>query len=67
MLIAQWYYMSRAHLSGPEQKQVTLGGEDMILRRKACGIEIRGEAATVDTHGKEIMPTFADEMVRIRP
>ena len=39
----------------------------MILRRKACGIEIRGEAATVDTHGKEIMPTFADEMFRIRP
>jgi hypothetical protein len=28
---------------------------------------MRSEAVTLDTDGKEIMPTFADEMVRIRP
>jgi hypothetical protein len=37
------------------------------LRRKVRGIQIHGEAATLDTDGKEIVPTFTDQMVRIRP
>ena len=39
----------------------------MESSRKARRIAIRGEAAILDTGGKEIKPTFADEMFRIRP
>jgi hypothetical protein len=38
----------------------------MILRWKARGIEIRGEAAALDTDGKDVMPTFADAIFRSR-
>jgi pyridoxamine 5'-phosphate oxidase family protein len=34
---------------------------------RARGIEVRGEAETLATGGKEIMPGFADEMIRLRP
>jgi hypothetical protein len=64
--MAQVYDISRARPSSPEQKQVTLS-EEIILRWKARGFETRGEAAILDTGGKEIRPTASDEIFRIQP
>jgi pyridoxamine 5'-phosphate oxidase family protein len=35
--------------------------------RRVRGIEIRGQADTLDTGGKQLMEGFDDEMFRIRP